>query len=231
MLYVLGDTHLSFSVDKKMDVFGGAWQGYEEKLRAGLSALSENDTLVLAGDTSWGMSLLQSLEDFCFLEGFLCKKLLIKGNHDYFWETSAKMKQFFFDNGLHTFDILHNNAFLYEGAALCGTRGWFFEEEKGTGQDGKIMNREIGRLRTSLEKGRAMTDGELIVFLHYPPLYEGYRCDPIVDMMTEFGVRRCYYGHLHGYARAKAIEGSYKGILYRLISADHVGFRPVEVPV
>jgi hypothetical protein len=228
MLYTIGDLHLSLAVDKPMDKFGGAWEGYVEKIERGLSALSGEDTLVLAGDTSWGMSLKESLADFLFLDRFPCRKLLLKGNHDYFWETAAKMKRFFADNGIHTLDILHNSAFLCEGAAVCGTRGWFFEEERGGEHDAKMMNREVIRLRASLDAGVKL-GGELTVFLHYPPLYEGYRCDPLVDTMNEYGVKRCYFGHLHDRARARAIEGLYRGIEYRLISADHVDFVPVCV--
>lgn len=229
MLYAIGDLHLSLAVNKPMDVFGGVWDGYVSKIELGLSTLTANDTLVLCGDTSWGMSLADALADFRFLEQFPCKKLLLKGNHDYFWDTAAKIKRFFSENGLITFDLLHNNAFLIDNTAVCGTRGWFYEEERGGEHDAKMINREVSRLRMSLETGRKLTDGELIVFLHYPPLYEGYRCDPLVDVLTDFGVKRCYFGHLHGHARSRAIEGVYKGIEYGLISADHVEFTPVLI--
>lgn len=227
MLYTIGDLHLSFAANKPMDVFGGAWDGYIAKIERGLSVLTDADTLILAGDTSWGMSLQEALADFLFLERFPCKKLLLKGNHDYFWDTASKMKRFFGENGINSLDILHNNAFMYDGAAICGTRGWFYEEE--CGGEHKMILREVGRLRASLDAGRKLTDGELIVFLHYPPLYEGYRCDPLVDVLREYGVRRCYFGHLHGHARSRVIEGLYGGIEYRLISADHLDFCPVLV--
>ncbi|MDR1668397.1 MAG: metallophosphoesterase [Oscillospiraceae bacterium] len=229
MLYTIGDLHLSFAANKPMDIFGGAWDGYTAKIEQGLSKLTEDDTLVLCGDTSWGMSLTEALADFLFLERFPCKKLLLKGNHDYFWDTASKMKRFFTENGIVTLDILHNNAFLCGGEVVCGTRGWFYEEERGGEHDVKMILREVGRLRASLDAGRKLTDGELLVFLHYPPLYEGYRCDPLVDVLREYGVRRCCFGHLHGYARSRAIEGDYGGIEYRLVSADHLDFNPVRV--
>ena len=232
MLYALGDMHLSFAVDKKMDVFGGAWEGYVEKLRKGFQNLKEEDIVVLCGDTSWGMNLTETIQDFMFLESLPGKKLLVKGNHDYWWETSAKMKVFFSGNGLLKLDLLHNNAFLIGKTAICGTRGWFFEEERGTDADRKVMLREVGRLRISLSHGRRLTsDGELLVFLHYPPLYEGYRCDELVTLLDEYGVRRCFYGHLHGVSRSRAIEGEYRGIIYTLLSADHIGFVPMPVPI
>jgi hypothetical protein len=225
MLYVIGDLHLSEAADKPMDVFGGAWEGYTAKIGQGFAGLTAEDTLVLAGDTSWGMSLETALPDFLFLEKFPCRKLLLKGNHDYFWDTASKMKRFFTENGLTTFDILHNNACLAGGFSVCGTRGWFFGEEE---HSEKMISRETGRLRTSLDAGVKL-GGELVVFLHYPPLYEGYRCDALVGLMEEYGVKRCYFGHLHGQGCNHAIEGVYKGIGYRLISADHIGFKPVKV--
>ena len=238
MLYVIGDLHLSLAVNKPMDVFGGAWDGYISKIEDALSALTESDTLVLAGDTSWGMTLGEALADFSFLERFPCKKLLLKGNHDYFWETAAKMKRFFSENGLLTLDILHNNAFLCGEIAVCGTRGWFFEEarirppsaspELNMPHNIKMINREVSRLRASLDAGRKL-GGKPVVFLHYPPLYEGYSCDPLVEVLEEYGVGRCFFGHLHGRSRARSIEGNYRGVEYRLISADHLGFIPVRV--
>jgi hypothetical protein len=225
MLYAIGDLHLSVSAGKPMDVFGGAWDGYTDKIEAGLSALTAEDTLILAGDTSWGMSLKESLPDFEFLQRFPCKKILLKGNHDYFWETASKMKKFFAANGLHGFDILHNNAYLIEGMSVCGTRGWF--DDTG-GHDEKMMNREVIRLRASLDEGLRL-GGELCVFLHYPPVYEGHRCDPILDVLEEYEVSRCFFGHLHGHACGRAIEGEYRGTHFRLISADHIGFAPVLI--
>lgn len=227
MLYVIGDLHLSLLGGKEMDTFGGAWDGYVEKIRLGFSALTEDDVVVLCGDTSWGGSLTEALPDFQFLETLPGKKILVKGNHDYFWETASKQEKFFAAHGLTKLSLLHNNAHVFGQAALCGTRGWFYEEEAG----GKISNRELIRLRASLERGRALTDGELIAFLHYPPIYETFRCEEMLDTLSEFGVKRCYYGHLHGYGRARAVEGTVGGICFRLISADHIGFCPVRIPV
>ncbi|MDR1735857.1 MAG: metallophosphoesterase [Oscillospiraceae bacterium] len=227
MLYVIGDLHLSMLGGKEMDIFGGAWKGYVDKITHGFSALEETDTVVLCGDTSWGMNLTQALPDFQFLEALPGHKILLKGNHDYFWETEAKQTRFFRENNLAKLSLLHNNAHLYENAALCGTRGWFYDED--AGPDGKIFRRELIRMRASLEKGRAMTEGELVMFLHYPPLYENFRCGEMLDIMREFGVKRCYYGHVHGSRRARAVEGVVEGICFKLISADHIGFRPVPV--
>lgn len=197
-LYAIGDTHLSLSSDKPMDVFGGGWTGYVEKLREGLSVLEPGDTVVLCGDLSWGMSLEEARRDFAFLSSFPGRKLLLKGNHDYWWTTAAKMDRFFQENGFSSFQLLHNNSHLYGDIALCGTRGWFYEEERG-GHSAKIFNREPIRLEASL---KAAGEREKYCFLHYPPLYQGYRCQEILDLLHRYGVTRCFYGHLHGGATA-----------------------------
>ena len=221
-LYALGDPHLSLTAQKPMDVFGGAWEGYVDKLREGLAPLTQQDTLVLAGDISWGMSLEEALEDFRFLDAVPCRKILVKGNHDYWWSTAAKMNAFFRENGLAQFEILHNTAIPYGDFALCGTRGWFYEE---TGSD-KIFRRELMRLEASLQ---AAGDREKLVFLHYPPLFQGYRCGEILALLQQYGVKRCYYGHLHGPSLRRALEGVFDGIEFRLISADHLGFQPLKI--
>ena len=159
-LYAIGDLHLSLSTDKPMDVFGGAWDHYVEKIRDGFSSLGPADTTVLCGDLTWGMTLEESLEDFRFVDSLPGKKIILKGNHDYWWTTVSKARSFFLKNGITTIEILNNNSFPVKGADgktvyVCGTRGWFYEEETGGGRadaahDRKIMAREIGRLDASL---------------------------------------------------------------------------------
>jgi hypothetical protein len=224
-LYAMGDTHLSFSCDKPMDVFGGAWRGYLEKLRQGLSVLRAEDTLVLCGDISWGMSLEQARADFAFLSGFPGRKLLLKGNHDYWWNTAAKMTRFFQENGFQDLELLHNNCALYGELALCGTRGWFYEEDQG-GHDEKVFRRELIRLEASLQ---AAGDREKLCFLHYPPCYEGYRCPEIMELLERYGVSRCYYGHLHGGSHRLAIQGKIGSVTYGMVSADYLGFQPQKI--
>ena len=224
-LYALGDTHLSLSAQKPMDVFGGAWSGYVDKLRRGLSVLREEDTLVLCGDLSWGMSLEQAREDFAFLASFPGRKLLVKGNHDYWWTTAAKMTRFFEENGFANFGLLHNNCALYGDIALCGTRGWFYEEDRG-GHDEKVFRRELIRLEASL---KAAGEREKFCFLHYPPLYQGYRCQEIIDLMERYGATRCYYGHLHGGSHRLAVSGRQGGVEYHLVAADYLGFQPEKI--
>ena len=225
-LYAIGDTHLSLRSDKPMDVFGGGWEGYVDKLREGFAPVEDSDTVVLCGDLSWGMSLEEARDDFAFLNSELPgEKWLLKGNHDYWWTTASKMNAFFAANGFTRLHILHNNCALYGDTALCGTRGWFYEEDRGE-HSAKIFNRELIRLEASL---KAAGEREKICFLHYPPLYRGYRCQEIIDLLERYQVRVCCYGHLHGASHRLAIEGVQGNVDYRLVSADFVGFRPKKI--
>lgn len=226
-LYALGDTHLSLGGNKPMDKFGGAWEGYVEKIRQGFSALEETDTIVLAGDISWGMSLDEALPDFQFLNELPGEKWIIKGNHDYWWTTMTKMQNFFTKHGLHKLHIIHNNCAFYGETALCGTRGWFFEEEKSGAEDEKVFRRELIRLESSLKAGSKAR--ERIAFLHYPPLYQGYTCPEIVALLERYEVRACYYGHLHGGSHRLAKQGIYGSVSYHLIAGDYIQFNPLFI--
>ena len=221
-LYAIGDTHLSLGSNKPMDVFGGGWEGYVDKLSAGFSVVRPEDTVVLCGDLSWGMNLAEAQEDFAFLDALPGEKILLKGNHDYWWTTAAKMNRFFDENGFHSLHILHNNCHEYGPYALCGTRGWFYEE---TG-DHKVFHRAVMRLEASL---KAAGEREKLCFLHYPPCYQGYTCPEIMALLEEYGVKRCYYGHLHGGSHRLAVEGRYGEVEYHLVSADYVGFQPQKI--
>ena len=225
-LYALGDLHLSFGTDKPMDVFGGKWQGYVEKLRRGLACITPEDTTVLLGDVSWGLDMESAREDFAFLSAIPGRKIILKGNHDYWWSTASKFRKFCEANDFADLHVLNNNCFFYGDIAICGTRGWFFEEEQAGGHDEKIFRRELGRLETSL---KAAGEGEKYCFLHYPPLYRGYTCPEIISLMEAYGVTRCYYGHLHSDSHKLAVEGLHGGIEYRLAAADFVDFTPIRV--
>lgn len=224
-LYAIGDTHLSLGSDKPMDVFGGGWLGYVEKLKEGFSQISPEDTVVLCGDLSWGMSLEEAREDFAFLNELPGRKVMLKGNHDYWWNTASKMNKFFQENGFDTLNILHNNCILYGDVALCGTRGWFYEEDRGE-HSAKVFNRELMRLEASL---KAAGEREKLCFLHYPPLYQGYRCQEIIDLLHRYEVKRCYYGHLHGGSHRLAVCGMRDGVEYGLVAADYLRFKPEKI--
>ncbi len=225
-LYAIGDLHLSLGADKPMDIFGGDWVGYMDKLRTSLSVIRPEDTTVLLGDLSWALDLQQAAPDFSFINDIPGQKILVKGNHDYWWSTAAKFHAFCTQHGFENMEILHNNHFLYDGRAICGTRGWFFEEENEGTHDEKVFRRELIRLEASL---KSAGDREKIVFLHYPPRYRGYECAEILELLHRYGVRRCLYGHLHGASHGLAQEGLWEGIHYKLVSADRLNFVPFLV--
>lgn len=224
-IFAIGDLHLSLSGSKPMDIFPG-WEGYMEKLEtAWRGSVAAEDTVVVAGDISWAMSLEDTLEDFRFLDSLPGNKLLIKGNHDYWWSTRAKLESYFSAEGLRSLGILHNNAVEAEGVWLCGSRGWLFEN--GQPHDKKIVTREAGRIAASL--AAAPADGEKLLFLHYPPVFAGQQTPEFMEIMVNYGVTRCFYGHLHGPALAGAFAGVCRGIQLTPISADHLDFCPLKI--
>lgn len=226
-LFVLGDLHLSLGEDKPMDIFSG-WNDYVTRLENNWRKLvTDNDTIVIAGDISWAMKLEQTLVDFQFINSLPGKKIFLKGNHDYWWSTKRKMDLFLEENGLNSISILFNNAYLAGGYAICGTRGWFLEND--APEDIKVLNREVGRLTASIEEALKL-GGEPVVFLHYPPYYRGIECSEIMDVLTHYQIKKCFYGHIHGKKSMNlAFEGEYKGVNFRLISCDKVDFMPVLV--
>jgi len=225
-LYAIGDLHLCLGAPKPMDIFGGAWVGYMEKLRDGLAVIQPEDTTVLLGDLSWALDLGQAGADFAWIDQIPGKKIILKGNHDYWWSTAAKFYKFSQQQGFSDQWILNNNHYVCDGYALCGTRGWFFEEEQAGTHNEKVFRRELIRLEASLQSA-----GDLpkLVFLHYPPKYKGYECLEIIDLLHKYDVRRCFYGHLHGASHGLALEGVWDGIEYRLVSADKLNFQPYRV--
>lgn len=222
-LYAIGDLHLCLGAEKPMDIFGGAWVGYMDKLKEGMTVIGHEDTTVLLGDLSWALSLEDSKADFAWINEIPGRKIILKGNHDYWWSTASKFYKFCEENGFSDMLILNNNHYEYDGYAVCGTRGWFFEEERSGEHDEKVFKRELLRLEASLKAA-----GELpkIVFLHYPPRYKGYECQEILDILQRYDVRRCFYGHLHGASHGLAQEGVWDGIEFKLVAADKLNFKP-----
>lgn len=225
-LFAIADLHLSLGTDKNMDVFLG-WQNYVSRIEKNWNAIvKDSDTVVVCGDISWAMSLESAEKDLTFLDNLPGKKLLIKGNHDYFWNTKRKMEQYFNEKNFSSLSIIHNNAIAVEDIAICGTRGWFFDD--GEDFDKKILTREAGRLRTSIEAG-IRTGKRPVVFLHYPPIQADARCDEIMNVLHEFGIKECYYGHIHGKGAQKAAQGEHEGIVFKLVSCDYLNFTPYLV--
>ena len=218
MIYTIADLHLSFGTDKPMDIFSG-WTNYTERIRNNWQRLVEpNDTVVIAGDISWAMKLNEINKDFEYIQSLNGKKIILKGNHDYWWTTKSKMDKYISDSGFDSVSILHNNYYVVEDTAICGTRGWFYDAEKD--EDMLILKREVGRLKMSIEP--AIKAGyKPVVFLHYPPIYNNMECREIMDVLREYGIEKCFYGHVHGgNASKKAFTGEKDGIKFQLIACD-----------
>lgn len=225
-LYAIADLHLSTSVNKPMDIFGG-WEGHVERLAENWNkTVSEEDTVVIPGDISWGMDLSEARSDFDFINRLNGVKIIAKGNHDYWWTTMSKLNAFLAENGFDSIKFLHNNHYAYGKYGICGTRGWI--NETSVPADAKVLAREAQRLEVSVKS--ALDEGlEPIVFLHYPPLY-GNECNyDILDVMYKYNVKECYYGHLHGKSHKYAVCGERDGISFHLIAGDFVQFCPALV--
>lgn len=225
-LFVIADLHLSLSVNKPMDIFGG-WDNYVERLTENWqSSVAEDDTVVIPGDVSWAMNFVEAKADFDYLNKLNGRKIIIKGNHDYWWNTMSKMNRFIEENGFDTINILNNNHYSYENYGICGTRGWINETE--VPADAKVLAREAQRLEMSIRS--AIDDGkEPLVFLHYPPIFANDYNYDIIDVLFKYNIKKCYYGHLHGKAHRYAVCGEYDGINYELIASDFVQFAPKKI--
>lgn len=223
-LYAIGDLHLCLGAPKPMDIFGGAWVGYMDKLREGLSVIGPEDTTVLLGDLSWALDLQSAKADFAWIDEIPGKKIILKGNHDYWWMTMSKMNEFLEKKGFNTISFLHNNSFEAEGISICGTRGWIHPAWNGfTQSDRKYFLREAGRLEMSLKT--AQSDNKY-VFTHYPPMSSAGEGNEFTEVMKAYGVKKCYYGHLHSFSHSNRIPQIVDGIEYNLISADYLRFVP-----
>ncbi|MGI6279275.1 MAG: metallophosphoesterase [Acutalibacteraceae bacterium] len=219
-IFGISDLHLSFGTDKPMNIFRG-WGNHTERLFANWTRLVKStDTVVIPGDFSWALKLDESIKDFEFLEKLPGKKILLKGNHDLWWSTSKKLRQFFENNGFSSIDFIYNNCAVADGYALAGTRGWFYDNEGST----KVLLREAGRLDTSISAAKE-TGLPVIVFLHYPPVYGDYVCHEILDVLQKHNIKKIYHGHIHGPGFNKAVK-EYDGLNLQLISCDCIDFTP-----
>ncbi|MGN1131651.1 MAG: metallophosphoesterase [Ruminococcus sp.] len=226
-LFCIADLHLSLGNDKPMDIFNG-WQDYTNRiLNNWNSIVKDEDTVVVAGDISWAMKLEDCFNDFDFINNKLKgNKILLKGNHDYWWGTKRKIDSYLEENGFDKIKILFNNSYTVGNFNICGTRGWNLEID--SEEDEKILNRELGRLKLSLDS--VDNDKETIVFLHYPPIYGTQSCQEIFETLHNYNIKKCYYGHLHGQKIIKySYNGDYEGINLKLISTDSVSFTPVLI--
>lgn len=232
-IYVIADLHLSFTQNKPMNIFGDNWTNHEEKIKQNwLEKVKPDDTVILPGDFSWATYLEDTKLDFEYLNNLPGKKILLKGNHDYWWTTLTSMRKFISDNNFENIDFLYNNSYLVEDKIIVGTRGWVLQD---TEESRKMINRENERLKLSLKNAieNFGEDKEIIVFMHYPPLSSKNLLNNLhlefYKTMKQFDVKRCYYGHLHGNSHMDAIEGEIGGIDFNLVSADYLDFKVQKI--
>lgn len=230
-LYSIADLHLPLGIHKPMDVFGKAWENYVERLEENWQAVVHpEDTVILPGDFSWATYLEQAYLDFLYLSRLNGKKILVKGNHDYWWTTMTKMRQFTEQHGFNQIDFLQNNIVTYKDITICGTRGWIHPAWDGFSQeDRKIFDREVIRLELALSEAKKVQAQRIFVFTHYPPMGKEGAPNAFVEMMRSYGVEKCIYGHLHAASHKNAVEGQIDGIEYQLVSADYRQFMPLKI--
>jgi hypothetical protein len=227
-IYIIGDLHLSFSSDKPMDVFGENWENHAEKIKQNwLLKVNNEDTVILPGDFSWSMHLKDTYKDFEYLNNLPGRKILSKGNHDYWWTTVTSMNKYLKENNFENIYFLYNNSFFVENKIIAGTRGWTTQTPKNH-ENYKILKRECERLELSIKDGisRFGNDKEIVIFMHYPPFYKEEVDEEIdfIRLMKQYNINRCYYGHLHGESHNEAKEGVIDGINFKLISSDYLKF-------
>ena len=228
-IYTISDLHLSLGMDKPMDIFGEIWEKHEEKIKENwIKKVKEEDLVLLPGDFSWAMYLEDAKKDFEYLNKLPGTKLLLKGNHDYWWGTLVKMKEFLQENNFEKIDFIQNNSYLWEDKIIAGTRGWSELEENAE----KIIRRENLRLALSLQDGvtKYGEDKEIIVCMHYPP-FNGYEKEELnlIKTMKKYNVKTCIYGHIHGEAGKDAVQGNIDGINFIMASSDQTKFDLVKI--
>ena len=234
-VFVIADLHLDTVTNQKsMEVFGNRWQGYIEKIKSNWNRLiNESDTVIIPGDISWALTLEDSLDDLKWIDALNGRKIIMKGNHDFWWSTVAKMERFFCENCISSISILYNNAIEVENYIVAGSRGWFVDKSvqptKSVNADHeKIINRELIRLKLSLEAAKALQEKsgkEIIAFFHFPPVWRDFECVELLNTLNEYGIKRVYFGHIHGCYTQSSVF-SHSGIDFRMISADFLDFIP-----
>ena len=225
-VFVIADLHLSHGADKPMDVFGAKWENHTEKLKENwCRTVKDTDTVVIVGDISWGLRFENAVDDLAFIHTLPGKKIISKGNHDLWWQSAKKLREYKEASGADSIEFLYNNAYLAEDLIICGTRGWV-EENGASEKDKKIIAREAGRLDLSVKEALKLKEekpgAEIVCFIHYPPTRS------LTEVMRENGIRRCWYGHLHG-AFKDSLPQHIDGIEVHLVSADFLNFKPMLI--
>ncbi|MBZ4665974.1 metallophosphoesterase [Mahella sp.] len=230
-LYAMADIHLALSVNKPMDIFGKQWENYMDRIADNwMATITDNDCIIIAGDISWAIHIEELDKDFEFLNQLPGQKVFVKGNHDYWWNSMSKLKEYVEAHGFRNMIFLHNNAYRYKDIVICGSRGWMLPGDPGfTAEDEKVYRRELMRLRLSLEQGVKLKGGEILVAMHYPPATIINPRSEFMDIMNEYGVRRCVYGHLHDSGKRIAINGRHEGIDMYLTASEYLQFIPLKL--
>lgn len=216
-----------------MEVFGQRWADYINRIEVNWRRLvEEDDTVIIPGDVSWALSLEEAESDLKFLDSLPGRKILGKGNHDFWWCTMKKHRAFFEKCGITTVDFLFNNAIELDDFIIAGTRGWYNDSDAANAPDNadfeKLSNRESLRLKTSLDaalKLKEVSGKEIIVFMHFPPYWNGKESDGLMSLLREYGIKKVYYGHIHGNYTVPPCF-TYDGIEMSIVSADYLKFIP-----
>lgn len=222
-LYAISDLHLAFNDDKPMDIFGDRWLNHDDKIKRNwTNIVSEEDMVLIAGDISWAMTAENSKADLEWIDSLPGKKIISKGNHDFWWGSITKLNSMF-----NNTKFLQNNFYTYKDYAICGSRGWVCPDaERFTEKDRKIFSRELIRLRLSLDNAKEAGYKKFVVMLHYPPTSEKFEESEFIKIFKEYEVEKVIYGHLHGPALSNLLEGYRDGIQYIMTSADKINFSP-----
>ena len=233
---MISDLHLSTNTDKSMEVFGLRWQNYCQRLKNNWNRIvSPEDTVVVPGDISWALTLEEAIPDLLFLDSLNGTKIIGKGNHDFWWSTQAKIEKLFINNKINTIRILHNNAYKIENIIVCGTRGWYIDSHTKNTINApnydKIINREVIRLRISLDEAmklKGSSDLKIIVFFHFPPIWNEFVNQEFLDILSEYNISNCFFGHIHGNYSANT-SYLYNNVSFRLVSSDFLDFAPIPI--
>lgn len=222
-IYAISDLHLSNANPKPMDIFGDNWKDHWNKIKNDwLEKVKEGDIILIPGDISWALTLDEALLDLIEISKMPGRKILSRGNHDYWWSSPAKMRKAL----PHDMEIVQNDFIETEEFLICGTRGWILQgDERFDENDSKIFNREIIRLGLSLSKASSCSDKPIIVMMHFPPFNEKKEPSEFIEVMNNYNVKYCVYGHLHGESLKNVREGVHHNINFIMASCDYLNFR------
>ncbi len=222
-VYGISDLHLSFESNKPMGIFGKAWEEHHEKIKENwINKISDDDLVLIAGDISWGMKLNEALKDIEYIHNMPGKKVIIKGNHDYWWSSISKINSLYDD-----IYFIQNTHYKFDDYAICGTRGWIALD--GEEHNEAVYKRELLRLEMSIQSAIKEGINKIIVMMHYPPLTKYTRCREFLDILSKYKVEKVIYGHIHSSSENICFNGIYNDIEYICTSADIINFDPVRI--